>query len=148
MIHFSEERLSTVWEEAVPLMKEHFEETGDFGIEEFNPDKVQYLETDKLNLSKTFTARTDTDTLVGYSIFFIFPHHHSRERICAVQDALFLQKKHRGIAGVRFISFTDLVLEALGASLIFRPVSTKCDYSRTLSRMNYEHVQNGFMRRI
>lgn len=137
MATFADERIRDAWREAEPLMRAHHEESGLGEPWEFCPDEDRYRKLDDAGLIRVFTARAG-GRLVGYSIFLIDRHLHYGRQVWGMQDVLYMDREHRGVAAVRFMEWTEERLRAMGVQVIGRHVTTRMEYGRTLKRMGYE----------
>lgn len=144
-MEFLQEDVRQVWPEAHELLIANHSETGMFQGYDFNPSCEKYGLLEDQGVARLFTARSKS-ILVGYEIFFIFPHLHYPDKVFALQDVLYVDPSHRGVGAVKFILWTDEELHEQGADVILRHVTTKVDYSRVLSRLGYEELETSFVR--
>lgn len=144
---FALETLAEAWNDAETLLFANHAESGMLPQAEFAPDKERYFEIEKTGMFRVFTAR-DAGRLVGYSVVFVSTHLHYRNTKFASPDVLFVHPDYRGSAAVRFILWSDQQLRAEGVQYIYRHISHKRDYSRTLQRMGYELVELGYGRKL
>lgn len=144
-VAFAQESFAQVWDEAEALLFANHAETGMLDHAEFEPDKERYLQIEATGMFRVFTAR-DQGRLVGYSLFFVSTHLHYRTKKFASPDTLFVHPDYRGLPAVRFIRWADDRLKAEGVHYVYRHVSRKKDYSRTLERLGYEPVEVGYRR--
>jgi GNAT superfamily N-acetyltransferase len=144
---FAWEKVENVWDEAMALARDNAKETGVLGIDEFDPDKERFQQLCETGALVVFTARQD-GKLVGYFVVHLFRHLIFSKTIWAIQDSLYIDPGHRGLAAVRFLKWTDSALKDLGVDCILRQVTTQNDYSRTLERLGYALVERGYVRRI
>jgi len=146
-IEFSTASVYDTWDEAVGLMISNQGETGVLTPEEFKPDRVRYEEAESLGLLRLHTMRHDGE-LVGYALFLIANHLHYKDTKFATVDVLYVSPLHRGINAVSFMQWQDEQLKSDGVQVVFRQVSSKNDYSRTLERMGYAFCERSFIKRI
>lgn len=129
-------------------MRANFQETGFFRKEDFKPDRQRYFDLSALGILRHFTIRRAA-ILVGYAVFMLTPGHlHFPALRWAMQDVLYVAPEHRGIAAVKFIIWQDDALKDDRIDVVYRHVSAKHDYSRTLIRLGYEKVEEAYARRI
>ena len=76
-------------------------------------DWPRMFELEALGYSRSFGVWCD-ETLVGYSLFHVTPNIHSRTILQGVNDVLFVEREHRGDAGVRLIRTAERLLKKLG----------------------------------
>lgn len=128
--------------EMLPLLALHHEETKDKFYGPLNPELTMYEQSEKLGILRVFTVRQWNGMeleLMGYQVFFISPHHHSKEQMSAMQDILFLHKKARkGLTGYRFIEWCGNRLKMEGIHIVHQRVSARQKVGRLLERMGYE----------
>lgn len=144
---FQRERISDVWAEALPMLTANHAETGILTSEDFKPSKSRFEALESVNVLKLFTAR-EAGKLVGYALFLVVPHLHFSGKLWAQQDAMFILPEYRGFSGAKFIQYTDTELRSEGVDLVLRHVTPKLDYSRTLERMGYGHIESAYLRRL
>jgi len=142
---FQRESVAAVWDEALPLMLVNHAETGALAGCEFDPDREKFEKLDELGMIRVFTARIDGG-LVGYAAFIIGPHLHYRDTVWAIQDVVFLVPAHRGRAAIRFLRWQDDELACAGVDLVYRHVTVRNAWGRTLIRMGYHAEAQRFVR--
>lgn len=145
---FAEEVLADAWFEGEAFFRANHAESGVLDPGDFAPDRKRYLEIEKAGTLRLFTMRAEGKKLVGYGLFFVVPHLHYSKVLWAMQDVLYVDPAYRGRSAVRFIRWTDSRLRDEGVGVVYRHVSVRRDYSRTLERMGYVRVECGFMRRF
>lgn len=106
-------------------------------------DWPRMFELEALGYSKSFGAWCG-ETLVGYSLFHVTPNIHSRTVLQGVNDVLFVEREHRGDAGVRLIRTAERLLKQLGVRKIMYNTKVEARIGRKgsttgdlLSRMHY-----------
>lgn len=144
---FQRERISDCWDEGRPLLAANWQESGVFRREEFAPDRSRFEALESVGALRLFTARA-AGLLIGYAVFFIQPHLMYPSLSFAQQAVLYMSPAHRGISSVRFIDWMDRELKAEGVDAVYRHVSPKRDYSRTLERRGYVATETGYVRRL
>lgn len=132
---FGSELIKEGWQEAVTLMKEHYEEIPVHGNINFEPDYDRYKALDDAEVLRVFTVRKDRE-LVGYGIFIITNDIICKSLRIANQQVLFVRKNHRG-CGIKFMKWCDESLGKEGIDKIYRTVTPYFDYSSVLKRMGY-----------
>ena len=99
---------------AAEMFVRHWDEVEvDKDVMDLDIDWPRMFELEALGYSKSFGVWT-SDALVGYSLFHITPNIHSRTVIQGVNDVLFVEREHRGDAGVRLIRTAERLLKELG----------------------------------
>lgn len=141
-------KLSDVINQALPLMREHFKEIHFLSDFEFNPDVNYYYALEASNNLKLFTVFVD-DTLVGYSIYFVRQHPHSKQVFMAWQDAIYLAPEFRGNGmGKELVETADMFLSEIGCNVVFNFVSSKLDFGPLLQSVGYELIDKMYARRL
>lgn len=148
-ITFNREPAETVFSELVPLLSKHYNEIAIHCGEPLEPDWDLYRKLDEGGFLRVFTARDSfrDNELVGYSVFIVRPHQHSRQSLQAFSDLLYILPESRGF-GVEFLLYIENMLRKDGAKVIYNSVTPYCDYSPMLERMGYDLVDKVYARRL
>lgn len=148
MITFVREKASDVFDEALPLLRAHWEEIAHYKDIPLDPDREQYRLFDEAGMLRTYTARTDKWELVGYAVFFVRPNAHYKSSLQAVQDIIFISKDHRGGTGAKFILWCDEQLRAEGVQVVYHHVKAAHNFGPLLERFGYKLVDLIYARRF
>jgi len=146
-VRFKRERFVDVIDEAIPLLEDHFleiEKQSDFML---NIDKDAYAALDDADVIRLFTVRDVEGKLAGYALFFVHNSLHYKNYKHALQDVLYVKPEYRGF-GYMFIDRCDRELKSEGVQMVMHAVSTKCDFSKTLTRLGYELQDTLYARRL
>lgn len=146
-IRFGAEFVVDSWAEALPLMKEHWDEIEEYKDIPLDPDFEIYKKLDDAQVLRVFTARDDEKKLVGYCVYFVQRNPLSKSICQANQNALFIKKGNRGF-GKKFIEWCDSILKKEGINLVYHHVSPQHDYSPILKRIGYRHSYGVYSRRL
>lgn len=145
-VKFAREAGNDLFKEIIPLILAHYKEIPvDMG-EPLDPDWEQYGLMELAGYLRAYTARDSANTLIGYAVFFLRPHQHSKGSMQAFSDLLYIDRDHRGF-GPAFIRWCDEQLKADGARVIYYSVTPFCDFSPILTRQGYEFVGTTYARR-
>lgn len=87
------------------------------GEDDFQVDWPRLFELETLGYSKSFGLWWG-EKLVGYSLFHVTPNIHSRHVTQGVNDVLFVEREHRGHAGVLLIRAAERLLASIGVQWI------------------------------
>lgn len=139
MIAFSCEPVAQVWDELMPLAREHWEGTKRFKRHEpFAPSLERYRAANEQGYFFAFTAR-DNGRLVGYFGIYVTPSMHS-QLLTAVEDVFFIAPSHRkGFMAVRFIKYVEQQLTHAGVhEILFSCESDNIVANRLLDYLKYE----------
>lgn len=118
MILFNRERSHSLWEEAMPLFQEHWEEIAIFKDIPLSPNREAYNVLEDSNMLRCYTAR-DEGVLVGYAVFIITRHLHYSQSIFAMQDVVFVRQGSRqGRVGLKLLDFAEDMLKADNVTLV------------------------------
>ena len=148
-MHFQLEKFSNIFDEALPLFKDHHDEVGRYFDDiEFNPDVESYIKLDEVGTLRVFTIRESSEKpLIGYCIHHVHNHLHFCNSKQAIQDAIFIAPDYRGI-GKEFINWVDEQLKSEGVDAVYHYVSKYHDYAKTLLKLNYEYIESTYLRRL
>lgn len=125
-------------EELMPLLEAHFAENKNEFYGQFNPDLVAYQQADAGGMLRIFTA-SHKGHIVGYQVFVIAEHLHSRDLITATQDILYIDAAHRnGLTGYRFIKWCQNQLKEDGIHVVHQVVPVIKNYGALFVRLGYE----------
>jgi hypothetical protein len=94
-VRFAVESFATVWPEAEPLTRPHWEEIAkNKGLLTLNPDLDKYERLESGGHLLLVTARAD-GSLVGYFLWIIVPHPHYKHVQAAEEDLHFISTEYR-----------------------------------------------------
>jgi len=148
---FAREWIHGLWEEVIPLLREHKQEIAHYPDIELAPDFATYEALEMAGILRVYTARDHDGRLVGYSAHFVRPNLHYSKSKQASQDVLFLLPEYRrGGLGLRLIQYADAQLATEGVEVSMQHVKARpdLDFSPLLKRLGYEHVDNIYCRRL
>lgn len=137
-----------LWNEAMPLLKQHWQEIAHYPDIVLDPDRDQYLALEEAGMIRCFTARVAGEQLVGYAVFFVRPALHYAGSVQAYQDVLYLDPSARGGTGIRFVRFCDEQLEKSAIQVVYHHVKQAHNFGPMLERMGYELVDLIFAKRL
>jgi hypothetical protein len=140
MTTFQQERFIDIIQEAFPLIKEHKDEVGIFKDKiRLFIDIAKYIILEHQNKLFILSCRDENKELIGYTCFIVDTHLHYRDKLVAVNDALFLQKEHRkGLLGYKLIKKSEEELIKLGVHIIsWRSKLGEHDFSLLMTKLNY-----------
>lgn len=147
-MRFQQESVASVWSEALPLFKAHYEDIAHYQDIPLVPDFEQYLKLDELGFIKVFTARDDsTNELIGYACYFVRPNLHYKTSLQASQDVIYIKRGRRGL-GYRFIHWCDEQLKLLGVQVVYHHVKLKHNFGPMLERQGYELIDLIYGKRL
>jgi GNAT superfamily N-acetyltransferase len=115
---FAREPFASFFEEAKPLLVQHFEEISAFQDIPLDPNIERYLEMDGEGLLRIYTARQD-GLLIGYAVFCMAYNLHYRSSLQAHQDVLFVHPSFRNFRNAyRLIKHTEIALREEGVQIV------------------------------
>lgn len=147
---FNRESAKDVWDEAEPLLREHYKEIAHFKDIPLMPDKDRYLMIEGAGALVLFTCR-EQGVLIGYNMFFLSGNMHYSDSLQAVQDILYIHPLWRGkMIGVRFIKWCDQQLSELGAEVVYQHLKARAglNYGPMLERIGYELMDLVYVKRL
>lgn len=118
-LSYTIELLRDTLDEMIPLLRVHFEEVQDnLSAFPFNPDYERYLQMEQLGMLHVACVR-DQGVLIGYGVYLLTEHIHSRGVNCASNSAFYVKPeyRHTGVSH-QLIVFAEGYLKTCGASLI------------------------------
>jgi len=145
-VSFQKEIASECFDEALPLLVEHYKEVYQFKDIPLKPDFIKYKQIEEVGLIRTFTAR-DNGELIGYAIFVVHNHLHHKSSLQAIQDLLFIKKDKRGF-GKDFIAWCDEQLKLEGVQVVMHHVKIEHDFGSLLERNDYKMIERVYARRL
>lgn len=149
MITFQVEKLRDVKEEAMPLLREHWEEIA------LNKDTVpldplwdQYQAVEDMGLYHVVTARA-FGNLIGYSTYTLCQNFHYASLRQAETDIFWLQPKYRrGMTGIRLLKFAEQSLKELGCNKIITKTKLHLDLGPVLEFMGFTPIERVYAKSI
>jgi hypothetical protein len=144
---FQRERVSDVFEEVLPLLKQHWEEIAHYKDIPLEPDFDLYCKIEEAGALRTYTARGPDGKIVGYCVYFVKPNLHYKSSLQAIQDVIFIDRSHRGF-GKSFIEWCDKALCAEGVQVVYQHIKEKHNFGPMLERLGYELVDLIYARRL
>lgn len=133
--------------EMIPLLVLHYGEIAHYKDIPLDPDYDQYIKLENAGVLRAFTARDESNALIGYALFFIKSNIHYKSSLQALQDILFVRPDKRGI-GFRFIPWCDEMLRAENIQVVYHHVKEKHNFGKLLSKIGYELVDLIYARRL
>ena len=146
-MQYKVEKISEVWDEILPLFEKHNNEVGLPGSV-LNPAKNNYFAADAKGNLHFIVVRNNDGEIVGYSMFFVGPHHQYLDSLTASQEAFYLKPDYRGITAMKLFSFVEKDLLTLGVKYILRQSCVGKDWSRTLIRTGYLEKETLYVKRV
>ena len=136
-----------LFNEALPLLKKHFDEISAFKDIPLDPDLEGYLKTDEAGMMRCFTMRTADNLLIGYAVFFVRFNPHYKNSLQAVQDIIYVHPAYRGKGG-KFILWCDDQLRAEGIQVVYHHIKAAHNFGPMLERIGYKLVDLIYARRL
>ena len=143
-ITFQSEPIEKCWDEALPLMRDNYEETG-FWLGEFNPDYEKLKRMEDMGFIRVYTFRS-SGRLVGYQVFFVMFGINCPKALMATCHVSYVAPAHRGFAALRFLKWVDQQLMIEGATSITRQSSIHRDLGKLYGRMGYHKSEESWTR--
>lgn len=147
-MQFQREQSFEIFDEAMPLLRQHFEEISANKDIPLDPDFEAYELMERQGMLRTFTARDD-GKLVGYAVFFVRANIHYKTSKQANQDILYIVPSLRGgLLGYRFIKWCDEELRAEGCQAVYQHIKAAHNFGSLLERIGYRLVDLIYCRRL
>jgi Acetyltransferase (GNAT) family len=145
MITIKEENFNVV-EENKHLVQEHWDEiVKDKRDLDVNWEFFRNLEN--LKSLVTIVAR-ENDEVIGYAVFVLQYHLHSRKVLTAHNDAVFVKKNKRFRAGALILKMSEEILNKRGATMIFWHVKPSVDFGKTLIKLGYNLHETIYIKHV
>jgi hypothetical protein len=147
---------SALWDEALPLLCEHWAEVGH--DEPLRPSLTRYDTLAKNGVVRVFTARTHWETepgcdlrawadpLVGYAMFTVIPSLNTG-LLEAQQAAIYVSPEYRGAHGSPFIAYCEQELFSEGVELVYHTTTDARDFGPVLKRKGYRSCGQVWVKR-
>ncbi len=149
VIELSRAAFVDVIEEALPLLRQHWEEISAYKDIPLNPNIDRYVELDGAGNLRIFTARVN-GKLVGYGVFFLAYNAHYKDSLQAVNDILYVHPDYRNsMVGLRLLRYCEASLREENVQLI--SYHCKVDHpalQAILNRMGYATVEVNCQKRL
>lgn len=154
---YQRESFHDVWDEACPLLTEHWREIAHYDDIVLDPDVAFYARAEEASLLRIYTARLAdahpappiAGKLIGYAVYFVRPNPHYRLSLQANQDVLFLLPHYRqAMLGARFLDFTHNELRREGVQVVYQHMKVAHDKEALLTRLGYEPVDRLYAKRL
>ncbi len=148
MITYQVERFADTYQEALPLLRAHWQEVAvNQDTVPFDPDVQGYLNYEAAGAMHIVTVR-ENGALVGYHVSLVKPHLHYNSTLVAFTDIYYLApaQRIRPRAALRLFQETERTLKKRGVRLITSTTKICHDHSRLLSFVGYEETDRVFMK--
>jgi GNAT superfamily N-acetyltransferase len=144
VITYQQESLVSFKDDAVPLLKRHWEEIAVNKTKiKYNPDWEAYANLEDAGILKIFTARGAGNSLVGYFACFVKAHIHYKDHLFAYNDVLFLDKDYRkGFTGPKLMKFAERCLKEDGVEVMIVNTKRHKPFDSLLLWLGYTHIEN------
>lgn len=145
MITYQQEFLSTVKDEVAPLLEADWEEIEhNKELLPLDPDWETYESLEAQGLMQIYTVR-DEERLVGYFTVMLFPSLHSKGRILAANDVIYLDAKYRrGLVGYRMFKFVEKCLKEDGHDTFYVTATEENPIDPLMKRLGYKKIETKF----
>lgn len=142
------------WQQIDPILrKEHWPEVGHYKDIPIEMDWERYFKLEEMGKLRCFVVRSPTNEefnsqeLIGYAFYIVDEALHYRTTKIAVQDILYVRKKHRGF-GRDFLNWCDFTLKAENVITVFHHVKPWFDFGQMLEKLGYEKAETIWSRRL
>jgi len=148
MISFQRETVDSWWNDAQPLIFDHWQELGlDTDLKgDIAIDKLRILEANGLWL--TMTAR-DEGKLVGYVVGLFSPHlHYQSSGPMMIVDMYYTKPEYRKGVGAKMLAFMEQTARELNAIKIYLSCKVHRDHTKLFMLLGYKLSDFAFTKRI
>lgn len=145
-VQFNEESYALIKNDARVLFQKHYDEVVKHKDIPLQVHDEAYLALDKYDTFKVYTARKN-GILVGYNTYFISDNLHYKNCKQAVQDAIYIDKDHRGF-GREFLKYSEDQLKKLGVIIVYGFLKHESPSSSLYYDLNYELSELVFTKRL
>lgn len=145
-ITFKKERLQDIWDEILPILREHYLEIAHYKDIRFEPNVAEYFRLEDIGIIKVFTAR-EKEELIGYNIFFVRHNLHYKSSLQALNDVIYIKKEKRGFGKI-FIKWCDHELKKLGVQAVYHHVKSEHNWGKILEIMDYKLIDLIYGKRL
>lgn len=140
---FKKESFSDTFPELKSLFKQNHAETSALN-DPLDPDYLRLSEMERAGNLLFYVIRYQGEA-VGYAMFYLDEEIRHKGVWSAVQEMMFVEKKHRGI-GIAFITYCDAMLKEMGVKYVWRQATTKLDVGRVYEHLGYELIQKTYLK--
>jgi GNAT superfamily N-acetyltransferase len=149
MISYQEERFQDVIDEAMPLLKKHWEEIAlNKDSVPLDPDIEMYNGMSDQGMLHITTARDD-GVLIGYAAYFIMPNLHYRSLKVGESDIFWLEPAYRkGMIGTKMLVTAEMQMEAKGVNFIVNKVKLHYDIGAVFERLGYKPFERLYSKKL
>ena len=149
MITYHVESFAGAYEEAKPLIFNHWEEIAlNKDNIALNPDVEAYKNLEDQGRLHIYTAR-EGDKLVGYFAVIAIEHLHYKDHIFAHNDVIYVDPEYRkGFTAWRLIKFAEQQLTLSGVSVMMINIKRHKPFDKLLQRLNFTETESIYSKRL
>jgi hypothetical protein len=136
-----------LFEEAYPLLFQHWREIAHYQDIPLDPNLEGYMAANEAGGLRVYTARDNEGVLVGYAVFIVRRNLHYSSSLQAIQDILYIAPTRRGLGGY-FIHWCDDRLKEEGVQVVYHHVKEAHNFGALMERLGYELVDHIYARRL
>jgi GNAT superfamily N-acetyltransferase len=138
MITMQSEPWTNFWRDGAQLVYNAYAEVGE-GLP-FDPDVSGYGDLYDKGRLLVLTVRDD-GVMIGYTIFVVLQHFHSKTLRSAFEEGLYLTPERRkGTLGVQLLVFAEAVLVQLGVGRVYMTERLALPLERLYVRRGYKLI--------
>lgn len=148
-IYFQREEFAPCYEDALPLLQQHYTEIATHKDIPLSPRYDMYKAIEAAGLLRIYTARHNGE-LVGYSAYTVGPAMHYETSLQAQQDVLYVAEEYRGKSvGIRLLKHAEQRLRAEGVQLVHQHVKLAHPMlGKLLMHSGYEASETIYTKRL
>jgi len=147
---FQEEIFTDLQDEVYDLLQIHYKEVAHYLDIPLEPDWETYKKLESIGNLATYTVRDFSNTLIGYSVFFLRHNIHYKSSYQAVQDIIYVDPNYRksGI-GSELIEYCDQMLADKGVQVVYHHVKQSKNFGpKILEPQGYELIDLIYGKRL
>ncbi len=147
---YQEEKISDTLEELKPMLIKHWEElANNKDVRPLDPDYDTYITLNEAGLVRLFTARDDSNRLVGYFIFVVCNNLHYKTWKHANVDIYYIDPEYRNLgSGSEMVNEVEKWLKSLGVQFITMMDKTHKSHQSFFTRLGYKMVEQNYEKLI
>lgn len=148
-VTFQRETCESFFEEALPLLQDHYEEIA------WNKDKIPlavdveaYRKMEAAGILVPFSLRTHDEEMIAYAVYFVRTNPHYARTLFAMNDVVYMKPEYRGGVGSRFLEKCERELKELGVQVITYHIKDAYDWSPAILRQGFEKMETLYQKWI
>lgn len=149
-MEIEQEHVMEVYQEMDELLHDYFEKTiAKEGLPILNMDWRAYIELQRREHLILTTARDTRGRLLGFVMYYIYPHLHHKGFICAACDILAVRVEHRGRGIAQtLMEASEPLLKEHKVRYITHQFRVCYDTAPLFPKMGYKLIEQGYLKEL